>query len=114
MVYRCFPLCSDWTNFHREILTLKEVFQRSGYLTAFIDKYFKKILDRLHIKKTYFSNKEKEAFMLSITVFGADFFKVRTKMRNAMKGTLYYFKLSLKAKERSLICLDLKIVYLTI
>ena len=31
--------------------------------------------------------------MLSITLFGADLFKVRTKIRNAMKGTLYYCKL---------------------
>ena len=30
-VYRCFTLCSDWTKFHRELETLKEIFQRNGY-----------------------------------------------------------------------------------
>ena len=31
LIYRCFTLCSDWTKFHRELVTLKEIFQRNGY-----------------------------------------------------------------------------------
>ena len=26
LVYRCFALCSDWSKFHGEIVTLREVF----------------------------------------------------------------------------------------
>ena len=42
LVYTCFTLCSDWTKFHREIVTLKEIFQRNGYPTSFIDNCFKR------------------------------------------------------------------------
>ena len=45
-MYRCFTLCSDWAKFHRELLTLKEIFQINGYPTALIDKCLKKIFDR--------------------------------------------------------------------
>ena len=37
-------LCSDWTKLHRELVTLKEIFQRNGYPKSFIDKCFKKLL----------------------------------------------------------------------
>ena len=42
--YKCFTLCSDWTKFHRKLVTLKEIFLRKGYLASFIDKYFKTLL----------------------------------------------------------------------
>ena len=29
LAYKCFTLCSDWTKFQRELLTLKEIFQRN-------------------------------------------------------------------------------------
>ena len=47
LVYRCFILCSDWTKFHAELVTLKEIFLKNGYPTSFIDNCFKKFLDRL-------------------------------------------------------------------
>ena len=44
----CF-ICSDWTKFHRELVTLKEIFQRNDYPKSFIDNCCKKFLYRLHI-----------------------------------------------------------------
>ena len=44
LVYRCFTFCSDWTKLHRELVTLKEIFQRIGYPKSFIDKCFKEVL----------------------------------------------------------------------
>ena len=29
LAYKCFTLCSDWTTFQRELLTLKEIFRRN-------------------------------------------------------------------------------------
>ena len=55
-------------------LTLKEIFQRNGYPKSFIDKFYKKFLDRLHIIKPTLPRVEEKAFTLSITLFGADFF----------------------------------------
>ena len=41
-----------WAEFHRKLVTLKEIFQRDVYLTSFIDNCFKKFLGRLHIIKS--------------------------------------------------------------
>ena len=46
-------------DFKRELVTLKEIFQSNGYPTPFIDKCFKKFLDRLHIKKTTLATVER-------------------------------------------------------
>ena len=60
LVHICFTLCSDCTEFHRELATLKEIFQRNGYPRSFIAKCFKKFLDRLHVIKTTSSTAEKK------------------------------------------------------
>ena len=74
LVYRCFTLCSDWSEFHKVLVTLKEIFQRNGYPKSFIDKCYKKFLDRLHIRKPTSANIGKEGFTVSVTLCGADFF----------------------------------------
>ena len=54
LVYRCFHICSNWTQFHTELTFLKEIFQKNGYPANFIDKCFKKFLNNMHlVKKTY-------------------------------------------------------------
>ena len=45
LVYRCFCICSNWTQYHTELTFLKGVFQRNGYPENFIDKSFKKFLN---------------------------------------------------------------------
>ena len=88
LVYRCFTLCSDWSKFHRELVTLKEIFQRNGYPKSFIDKCFKKFLDRLHIIKPTSATVEKKALRLVLPYLGLISLQVRTKTRNTMKNTL--------------------------
>ena len=39
LVYRCFCICLDWTEFHTELTFLKQ------------DKYFKKFPDNIHLVK---------------------------------------------------------------
>ena len=103
LVYRSFTLCSDWTKFHRELLTLKEIFQRNGYLTSFIDKCFQKFLDRLHIIKPTLATVEKKPLRLVLPYLGQILLQVRTKIRNAIKGTLNCCKLQVIFKsERKL------------
>ena len=41
LVYRCFRICSNWTQFHTELIFLKGIFQKNGYPKNFIDKCFK-------------------------------------------------------------------------
>ena len=37
LVCKCFTLYSDWSKFHRELVTLKEIFRRNGYPKLFTD-----------------------------------------------------------------------------
>ena len=93
LVYRCFNLCSDWTKFHREVVTLKEIFQKNGYSTSFIDNCFKTFLDRLHIARPKLITAEKKPLLLVIPFLGSISLQLRTKIRNAMKGNLNFCKL---------------------
>ena len=45
LVFRCFSICSYWTNFHNELVFLKDIFLKNGYPISFIDKCFKNFLD---------------------------------------------------------------------
>ena len=95
LVYRYFTLCSDWTKFHREVLTLKEMFQRNGYPKSFIDKCFKKFLDRLHITKPALETVEKKSLRVGFIYLGPISSSVRTKIRNAVNRILNFCKLQI-------------------
>ena len=41
LVFRCFSICSDWTNVLNKLSFLKDVFLKKRYLTSFIDKCYK-------------------------------------------------------------------------
>ena len=60
LVYRCFSLCSDWSKFHKELKTLKEIFLKNGYPLSYIDNCFKTFLDRLFIKRPLVTTVEKK------------------------------------------------------
>ena len=64
LLYRRFTLCSDWKKFYRELVTLKEIFQRNGYPKSFIDKCWKNLLDRLHLIKSTSARVEKKPLHL--------------------------------------------------
>ena len=88
LVYRCFILCSDQTKFHRELVTLKEIFHGNGYPQSLIDKCFKKILDRLNIIKPNLGTVKKKALRLVLLYLELISLQVRTNIKNAMKTTL--------------------------
>ena len=88
LVYRCFILCSDQTKFHRELVTLKEIFHGNGYPQSLIDKCFKKILDRLNIIKPNLETVKKKALRLVLLYLEPISLQVRTNIKNAMKTTL--------------------------
>ena len=49
LVYRCFCICSNWTQLHNELIFLKGIFRKNGYPENFIDKCFKKFLNNVHL-----------------------------------------------------------------
>ena len=74
-------------------MNLKEIFQRNGYPKSFIDKCFKKFLDRLHIIKSTSATVGKKALRLVLPYLGPISLQVRTKIRNTMKNNLNCCKL---------------------
>ena len=50
LVYRCFCICSNWTQFHTGLAFLKGI-QKNCYPENFIDKCFKKFLNNVHLVK---------------------------------------------------------------
>ena len=42
LVYRCYRICSDWTQFHTEFTFLKGIFRKNVYLENFIYECRKK------------------------------------------------------------------------
>ena len=59
LVYRCFHICSNWRQFRTELIFLKGIFQKNGYLNTFIDKCFKKFLNNIYLVKENVSTVEK-------------------------------------------------------
>ena len=51
LVYKCFRICSNWTQFHTELTFLGGIFQKNGYPVNFINKCFKKFLNNIHLFK---------------------------------------------------------------
>ena len=63
-VYRCFRICSNWTQFHNELIFLKGIFRKNGYPENFIDKCFKKFLNNVHLVKENVPTVEKKRLLL--------------------------------------------------
>ena len=51
MVYKCFRICSNWTQFHIELNLLKVIFHKNSYPENFIGKCFRKVLNNIHLVK---------------------------------------------------------------
>ena len=66
LVYRCFRICSNWTQFHTELTFLKRRFQKNGYPENFMDKCFKKFLSNIHVVKVGLSPSKKNCVICFI------------------------------------------------
>ena len=41
LVYKCFCICANWTQFHSKLTFLKGIFQKNSYPENFVGKCFK-------------------------------------------------------------------------
>ena len=69
LVFRCFSICSNWTNLHNELAFLKDIFLENGYPISFIDKCFKTFFDRLYLKQPQVLTAEKKTLTLALPFF---------------------------------------------
>ena len=100
LVFRCFPICSDWNKFHKEIIFLKDIFLKKGYPTSFIDKCFKTFLNQLFIKKPQVLNVEKKTLTLVPPFLGNLPLQTKTKLQNVLKRALGCFKIQIAFKSQ--------------
>ena len=98
LVYRCFRICSNWTQFHTELIYLKRIFQKSSYPKNFIDKCFKRFLNNVHLIKENVPTVEKKHLLLVFPYLGITSLQTRTKLQQALKGVLNCCKLEIVFK----------------
>ena len=75
---RCFRICSDWTNFHLELVKLIDVFKNNGYPENFINNCFKVFLDNKYRVREKMIMVPKKPLSL----------QTRTKLRKSLKALL--------------------------
>ena len=98
LVYRCFRICSNWTQFHTELIYLKGIFQKNSYPKNFIDKCFKRFLNNVHLVKENVPTVEKKHLLLVLPYLGLISLQTRTKLQQALKGVLNCCKLEIVFK----------------
>ena len=100
LVFRCFSICSNWTIFHNELVFLKDTFLQNGYPILFIDKCFKKFLDRLYLKRSQVLTAEKKTSTLVLPFLGDLSLQTRTKLQKVLKRTLSCAKIQIMFKNQ--------------
>ena len=98
LVYRCFRISSNWTQFHTELTFLKGIFRKNGYPENFIDKCFKKFLNNVNLVKENVPTVEKKRLLLVLPYLGIISLQTRTKLQQALKGVLNCCKLEIVFK----------------
>ena len=98
LVYRCFRISSNWTQFHTELTILKGIYRKNGYLENFIDKCFKKFLNNVHLVKENVPTVEKKRLLLVLPYLGMISWQTRTKLQQALKGVFNCWKLEIVFK----------------
>ena len=74
LVYRCFRICSNWAQFHSELIYLKGIFQKNSYPKNFIDKFFKRFLNNVHLVEENVPTVEKRRLLLVLPYFRNNIF----------------------------------------
>ena len=85
LVYRCFRICSNWTQFHTEMIFLKGIFKKNGYLKNVIDKCFKTFLNNVHLVKENVPTVEKKPLVLVLPYLGIISLQTRTKTTTSIE-----------------------------
>ena len=79
--------------FHRQLIFLREIFQKNGYPENFIDKCFELSLNRIHILKEKVSTVEKKALRQALPYLEIKSLQTRTELQKSIKEVLSFCKL---------------------
>ena len=100
LVYRCVRICSNWTQFHTELIYRKGIFQKNSYPKNFIDKCFKRSLNNVHLVKENVPTVEKKRLLLVLPYLGIISLQTRTKLQQTLKVVLNCCKLEIVFKTK--------------
>ena len=101
LLYRCFPICSDWTKFHLELVKLIDVFKNNGYPENFINNCFKVFLDNKYRIQEKVITVPKKTLVLVHPYLGLLSLQTRTKLRKSLNGILNCCKLQIVFKSQN-------------
>ena len=85
LVFRCFSICSNWTNIDNKSVFLKDIFFKNGYPISFIDKCFTIFLGWLYLKPPQVLTAEKKTQTLVLAFLGKLSLQTRTKLHKVSK-----------------------------
>ena len=87
LTFRCFSICSNWTNFHNELPFLKDIFLKNGYPVSFINKLLKIFSDKLLLKRPQVLTAEQKILTLVIPFLEELPVQTRKKLQKVLKRT---------------------------
>ena len=93
LAYRCFRIYSSWTKLHNKLLCLKENVLKNGYLEDFMNKFFKKFMDNIHVVQETTLTVKKKPLVLVLLYLGSISLQTRTKLKKSLKCILNCCKL---------------------
>ena len=94
LLYRAFKLCSNFEIFHQEIIFLKYIFKRNGYLSNFIDKYVKTFLDKIIIQKKVILVAQKKELVCALPFIGKKSLQLRSQLVKSIQHNLKFCSLN--------------------
>ena len=119
--YRCFRICSDWTDFTQNwtkfgLSFTQNVFKNNDYPENFISNCFKVFLDgnKYRIQEKVITVPKKYLFLV-LPYLGPLLLQTRTKLRKSLKDVLNCYKLHrfcLEVKTNQQMLFILKVVFL--
>ena len=90
LLFRAFKSCSNFELFHQEILNLKDIFKRNGYLGNFIDACIKRSLNQVFIDKKIYALAPKKELVCVLPFIGKKSLQLRSKLVKSAQNNLSF------------------------
>ena len=93
LLRRNFRVCSNCGNFHKEIETLKSIFEHNNYHHDFVNHCIKRFLNKLFIQRDLIFMFPKRELICAFPHLGKTSLDLRTRLRRTTEGNSPYCKL---------------------
>ena len=101
LLFRAFELCAKFELFHQEILNLKDIFKRNGYVCNFIDVCIKSFLNNIFICKKIHALAPKKELVCVLPFIGKNSLHLRSKLIKSVQDNFSFCHLKLFSSHRT-------------